>query len=564
MPELGPSLTVDTFAEQLLADGERTTVPVVDGGSLLGLVGIGQLRRIGRRRWSELRASDVMVAPPTLPRRRRRGRPVGGHGDAPADGPRRGARSWPGPDLLGILTRRGVVDTIQARVAAAGRRTGRVTVDASAADLLSVEEALAAVLGAIPGPLSAEELAPEAALGRWLAAPVVATTDLPPWDNSAMDGYAIRAADVAAATEDAPDPPRRRSARSRAGEIGRRARSRPGTAVPDRDRRAAPGRGGRGRPGRADDAARRAGAAAGSARPRGDRAAARRRAPCTRPVAAGWVRSAAGATTCGPVPTVLRGGDAHAAPARSPSRPAPARPSCHGPSAAARRRPGHRRRDPRAGDAARRRRASRTRTDPGLRALVASAGATPVALGIARDELDDVVGRLSRGASARSTRSSCAAASRSGRTTSSAARSRRVGRVDLWRVAVQPGKPFAFGTAERPDGAAAILAVRPARATRSRPWSPSSCSSGRRSGAWPASPHLRRDADRAVLARPRVEEPGPAGVPAGRRRARAGRRRPCETPRVASRSGWPAGRGATSSARSAPPTPSRSCPRTSR
>jgi hypothetical protein len=71
-------------------------------------------------------------------------------------------------------------------------------------DLLSVEDALAAVLGAIPGPLPAEELAPEAALGRWLASPVVATTDLPPWDNSAMDGYAIRAADTAAATEGSP------------------------------------------------------------------------------------------------------------------------------------------------------------------------------------------------------------------------------------------------------------------------------------------------------------------------------------------------------------------------
>jgi molybdopterin biosynthesis enzyme len=33
----------------------------------------------------------------------------------------------------------------------------------------------------------------------------------------------------------------------------------------------------------------------------------------------------------------------------------------------------------------------------------------------------------------------------------------RVGRVDLWRVAVQPGKPFAFGTAERPDGGRALL-----------------------------------------------------------------------------------------------------------
>ena len=47
-------------------------------------------------------------------------------------------------------------------------------------------------------------MTPEAALGRVLAAPVTAAVSLPPWDNSAMDGFAIRAADVAAATEDAP------------------------------------------------------------------------------------------------------------------------------------------------------------------------------------------------------------------------------------------------------------------------------------------------------------------------------------------------------------------------
>jgi molybdopterin molybdotransferase len=33
----------------------------------------------------------------------------------------------------------------------------------------------------------------------------------------------------------------------------------------------------------------------------------------------------------------------------------------------------------------------------------------------------------------------------------------RIGRIDLWRVAVQPGKPFTFGTAPRPGGGPAIL-----------------------------------------------------------------------------------------------------------
>ena len=70
--------------------------------------------------------------------------------------------------------------------------------------LLSVEAARERVLAALGGPLPTETLGPEAALGRVLAAPVVATTDLPPWDNSAMDGYAVRAADLAGAAEDRP------------------------------------------------------------------------------------------------------------------------------------------------------------------------------------------------------------------------------------------------------------------------------------------------------------------------------------------------------------------------
>ena len=71
-------------------------------------------------------------------------------------------------------------------------------------DLLSVEAAQASVLAGVEPVAELESLAPEAALGRVLAAPVAATTSLPPWDNSAMDGYAIRAADVAGAAEGSP------------------------------------------------------------------------------------------------------------------------------------------------------------------------------------------------------------------------------------------------------------------------------------------------------------------------------------------------------------------------
>jgi len=71
-------------------------------------------------------------------------------------------------------------------------------------ELLPLEEARAMVLAAIPGPLPAEMIALADSLGRVLAADVLAATDLPPWDNSAMDGYAIRAEDVAGAAESAP------------------------------------------------------------------------------------------------------------------------------------------------------------------------------------------------------------------------------------------------------------------------------------------------------------------------------------------------------------------------
>lgn len=68
---------------------------------------------------------------------------------------------------------------------------------------LSVREALSLVLEKVEI-LPAEEVSLLEALGRVLAAAVVATDDLPPFANSAMDGYAIQAVDVTAASQDAP------------------------------------------------------------------------------------------------------------------------------------------------------------------------------------------------------------------------------------------------------------------------------------------------------------------------------------------------------------------------
>jgi molybdopterin molybdotransferase len=67
----------------------------------------------------------------------------------------------------------------------------------------SVETYLADILAAIR-PLPSRELALTDALGAVLTDDVTARNPLPSFDNSAMDGYAVRAKDVAAATDDTP------------------------------------------------------------------------------------------------------------------------------------------------------------------------------------------------------------------------------------------------------------------------------------------------------------------------------------------------------------------------
>ena len=73
-----------------------------------------------------------------------------------------------------------------------------------AGGLLTVEQARERVLAAVPGPLPTESVATADALGRVLAVPARSTTALPPWANSAMDGYAVRSADTTGARDDAP------------------------------------------------------------------------------------------------------------------------------------------------------------------------------------------------------------------------------------------------------------------------------------------------------------------------------------------------------------------------
>jgi molybdopterin molybdotransferase len=62
-------------------------------------------------------------------------------------------------------------------------------------DLLSREAARAAILERVQ-PLPAEPVPLEEAVGRVLAADAVAAVDLPPFPSSAMDGFALRSADI--------------------------------------------------------------------------------------------------------------------------------------------------------------------------------------------------------------------------------------------------------------------------------------------------------------------------------------------------------------------------------
>lgn len=71
------------------------------------------------------------------------------------------------------------------------------------ADWLPVDDAQRRILSSAV-PLSSERVDLNNAIGKALATRVEATATLPPWDNSAMDGYAVRAKDIAGASLENP------------------------------------------------------------------------------------------------------------------------------------------------------------------------------------------------------------------------------------------------------------------------------------------------------------------------------------------------------------------------
>jgi len=71
------------------------------------------------------------------------------------------------------------------------------------ADWVTVPQAIRIMLDAVQ-PLGAETVPLLAAAGRVLASAASSPIEMPPWDNSGMDGFAAHAADLEAASEDTP------------------------------------------------------------------------------------------------------------------------------------------------------------------------------------------------------------------------------------------------------------------------------------------------------------------------------------------------------------------------
>jgi len=64
---IAPQLTIDTFADRLQGPDGIAALPVVDGDTVVGIVGRRRLMGLGRRRFGGTRVSEVMASPPQTP-----------------------------------------------------------------------------------------------------------------------------------------------------------------------------------------------------------------------------------------------------------------------------------------------------------------------------------------------------------------------------------------------------------------------------------------------------------------------------------------------------------------
>jgi molybdopterin molybdotransferase len=314
----------------------------------------------------------------------------------------------------------------------------------SADRLLSVEEAREQVFAAIAGPTVPEVVWLAEALGRVASERVSSPLALPPWDNSAMDGYAVRAGDTDAASEEAP------ATLEVIGEV--RAGQPPDTEV------------------RRGTAVR---IATGAPVPPGADAVIPVEA--TTPLDAnGAVAGERGRDATGPLPpciaaharvlgggSIRRQGSDLAAGTPIIEAGTVLTPAVIGLAAGVGVETLHVHRRPRVGilatgDEVRGRGAALgpagipDANGPALRAMVEAAGGQADDLGIATDHFDDVRSRICAGLVAGAEAIIVSGGVSVGPYDVVRNAFEEFGRIDLWRVAVQPGKPFAFGTARAP------------------------------------------------------------------------------------------------------------------
>jgi molybdopterin molybdotransferase len=314
----------------------------------------------------------------------------------------------------------------------------------SADRLLSVEEAHERIFAAIAGPTAPEVAWLSEALGRVVAEPVDSAISLPPWDNSAMDGYAIRSADVQGTTDDTP------TTLEIVGEV---------------------------RAGQAPDITVRRGTAVriatGAPVPPGADAV----IPVeqTTPLdAAGAIAGERGRDATGPLPariaahaavsaggSIRRKGSDLAAGTRILEPGTVVTPAAIGLAAGVGLDQLHVHRRPHVsilatGDEVRARGANLgpagipDANGPALMAMVDAAGGHADTLGIAADRFDDVRARLCAGLVGGADAIIVSGGVSVGPYDVVRAAFEEFGEMELWRVAVQPGKPFAFGTARAP------------------------------------------------------------------------------------------------------------------
>ncbi|HET7727655.1 MAG TPA: site-2 protease family protein [Candidatus Limnocylindrales bacterium] len=118
VPRVPPHLTLDTFADRFAGtrnDPGATTIPVVDGERVVGVIAADRVRRLGRRRWATTRADEVMADLSRVP--------ILDAGAALWDGleslRRAGLDGLPvtdGPVFEGVLTRRSATNLIRERM----------------------------------------------------------------------------------------------------------------------------------------------------------------------------------------------------------------------------------------------------------------------------------------------------------------------------------------------------------------------------------------------------------------------------------------------------------------